>query len=333
MKNLLFLIILLFSLNSYSQSPVLYFDGNDNYVDIGPLAATNARTIEFWFNLEYSVDEYLQNEIILIGTEIPDPNVMEWHLSLTQAGTTNPPGTLRFVYVEAVGQVAQVYSDKNEWNANQWYHVAIVIDQDLGMCLFVDGELQYEKVAAFNNPINFNGANIEIGRQFGFNRYFNGRIDDLRISNEAIYLENFTPPCPDLMADNSTIGLWNFNKNDGYIANDSGPNNFDGIIHGATWDTAMICLSTNDNENQNIKKTLKVYPNPSDQIFNLTDFNFELEDLKISIYNSYGQLILKDDIETELYQLDLKNRAPGIYYYRILNNDSIILYSGKLVKQ
>lgn len=329
MKKSLILFILLFSLSSYSQSPVLYFDGNDNYVDIGPLAATNARTIEFWFNLENNVDASLQNEIILIGTEIPDPNVMEWHLSLTQAGTANPPGTLRFVYVEDVGQVAQVYSDKNEWNANQWYHVAIVIDQNLGMCLFVDGELQYEKVTAFNNPINFNGANIEIGRQFGFNRYFNGMIDDLRISNEAIYLENFTPPCPDLMADNSTIGLWNFNKNDGYIAHDSGPNHFDGIIHGATWDTAMICLTTNDNTNQNVKKTLKVYPNPSDHLFNITDFKIGDSNLNLIIYNSYGQIIQKSIIEEDIVQVDLEDRAPGIYFYQILNENSI-LYTGKL---
>ena len=48
------------------------------------------------------------------------------------------PGTLRFD-IDGTSPWKSVFSDNDTWNANQWYHVAAVIDPLDGMKLFIDG--------------------------------------------------------------------------------------------------------------------------------------------------------------------------------------------------
>ena len=190
--------------------------------------------------------------------------------------------------------------------------------------------MQTSNLPSYTSPINSNGANVELGRQAGFNRYFNGEMDDLRISSDALYLNNFTPPCPDLSAGVSTVSLWNLNENTGTTINDSGPNNYIGQIFGTIWDTATICLTTNIDLAKN--ETLKVYPNPSNGKVYFQNFDLNESDLKLIIYNSYGQIIIKEELTSNLFLIDLKNKASGIYHFRI-QNDKNILYSGRITKK
>src|SRR5690606_19497670 len=128
MKKAIVVVTAFISLNVSAQSPVLAFDGIDDYVDLGPDAGTGARTVALWFNFDNSVDSTLSHQIIFVGTEVPDPNVDEWHAGIGQTGTVNPAGAIRFSYVISNGLAAKVFSNNNFWNANQWYHVAVVID-------------------------------------------------------------------------------------------------------------------------------------------------------------------------------------------------------------
>ncbi len=334
-KNLLILLIILLSsstsnLLSQIQTPTLYFDGLDDYVNLGADAAMNARTIEFWFQLSNDVDASLQKEIFLFGTEVPYSNVDEWHLTLTRSGTPHPAGTLRFVYVDEVGVVSQVYSDSDSWDANRWYHVAVVIDPSQGMMMFVDGVKQNIVEPSFTAALMPNGYNLEIGRQRTFDRYFEGYIDDLRTSTDALYLSDFTPPCPSLAIQASTIGLWNFNENSGFVATDSSNNNYDGQINGCSWYVKSICDRLNVDA-QYDTSNLAYYPNPTEDRLNFDGLMLE-DDVTIVFYDTHGRSVLRGKITSINHSIDLSGLKPGVYFFRISSKNDRDL-TGKVIKE
>jgi len=71
---------------------------------------------------------------------------------------------------------------------------------------------------------------LKLGRNSGGN-YFNGLIDEVKVSNAAVYSSNFTPQTH-LTAAASTMGLWKF---DGQTVNDSSTNSNNGTLQGATY--------------------------------------------------------------------------------------------------
>ena len=82
------------------------------------------------------------------------------------------------------------------------------------LTVFINGNLaktgNYSGAPTFvpnNEPLVFGARNSD--------RYFTGLIDSIRISDTALYTENFEPA--KLSADDSTIAFWDFSNN----ANDS----------------------------------------------------------------------------------------------------------------
>ena len=107
-----------------------------------------------------------------------------------------------------------------------WSHVAMVYNKETvqygggnewtiyKLILFINGEqvksANYNGAPTFvpnNEPLVFGARNSD--------RYFTGLIDSIRISDTALYTENFEPA--KLSADDSTIAFWDFSNN----ANDS----------------------------------------------------------------------------------------------------------------
>jgi hypothetical protein len=75
---------------------------------------------------------------------------------------------------------------------------------------------------------------------------------------------------------------------------------------------------------------LVAYPNPtSDLIY----FNFDkIKFRKIEIYNCKGQLVREVENEAQKYMVDLSFENKGLYYYIVLEKNSILKrYQGKLV--
>ncbi|MCD8564738.1 MAG: T9SS type A sorting domain-containing protein [Burkholderiaceae bacterium] len=72
---------------------------------------------------------------------------------------------------------------------------------------------------------------------------------------------------------------------------------------------------------------LSIRPNPSRGIFELYLENQLIMDTQIEIYNSTGTLIKQLIISnTNNYKLDLTSEAAGLYYMKILNNQSSSTY-------
>jgi hypothetical protein len=64
------------------------------------------------------------------------------------------------------------------------------------------------------------GPSLRIGGLAGYG-FFNGTIDEVRISNVVRYTTAFTPPTTFPAADANTIGLWRFDEGSGQTTIDS----------------------------------------------------------------------------------------------------------------
>lgn len=87
-------------------------------------------------------------------------------------------------------------------------------------------------------------------------------------------------------------------------------------------------LSTNDFASANF---LKVYPNPSNGVFNLkfdttVDFQFE-------VYNLLGQAIKKGSSNSSQHQIDLSGNAEGVYLLKVTDVVSNKTKNFKLIKE
>jgi len=112
-------------------------------------------------------------------------------------------------------------------NNGAWHHIAGVYDGSQ-MRVYVDGLLDASAAATMSPGNNSTGLRIGKSSFLYYPNYFNGRIDEVRISNAALYTSNFTPG-PHLSATSSTKGLWKF---DGQTTNDSSGSGAHGSLQG-----------------------------------------------------------------------------------------------------
>ena len=333
MKLLHLFIALLFCTVAISQQPVLHFNG-DGYVDLGPDAMNGARTIELWFKLDSIFDESANGSQALIARNTTDCNSCdEIQLALVAAQLdANHTGQLRFGWNNSNGGNAiKVFSDQNSWLANQWYHVAGVIDPVTGMRLYVDGIKQLDTAPNQLDAATNSDTTTRIG-SWGTSqinpRYFQGHIENLRISNTARYTSNFTPDCPNDTVDAITQGMWFFNTGTGLIAYDSSGNQFDGAIVNATWALDTFCNpiidphhNPNGIETQTTMTSLRIYPNPSSSKVITVDNTQNNSALELFVLDISGKQVKYIGLKRNSSQVDLSDLSPGIYLLKASTSD------------
>ncbi|MCD4681291.1 MAG: hypothetical protein K8S00_12975, partial [Bacteroidales bacterium] len=118
----------------------LDFDGINDYVDLGPSAGNGVRTIELWFRPENDINNSITDYAALVARNNDLSNEHEITLAFTPS--MSDKGKLVFGIKNSMGNLYQVISNSDSWNAGQWYHVAAVIHPTQGMMLFVDGVKQ-----------------------------------------------------------------------------------------------------------------------------------------------------------------------------------------------
>lgn len=136
-------------------------------------------------------------------------------------------GKLRFItyqggtsYVAVVG--ATIVS------TGVWHHVAGVFDGTSTRRVYLDGVQDGTATSTGSAPAS-GTADLKIARlSSSAQYYFNGLIDEVRVSNGALYSATFTPQTS-LTAGASTEGLWKF---DGQTASDSSGNGNNGTLQG-----------------------------------------------------------------------------------------------------
>lgn len=244
--NLLSITFLLLTSFTNAQgvgTPVIQFDGVDDYVNLGG-AGDNLRTIELWFAPGNMIDNTSTLRQTLVGRETSlANNTPEFQLYFW-----NGDGRLRFTIDQGPGASSTVFSTTNVWNAGEWYHVAVVINSDplIGTKMFINGmEESFDlslTAATAPFPGTYAADYTALGCWGDFQqRFFRGKMEDVRFSTEALYTDDFEPPCPAIGLHGSTVGLWNFDDGPTFTTEDSSPSGFDGQVNGALWATSFIC--------------------------------------------------------------------------------------------
>lgn len=211
----------------------LHFDGVDDYVNIPDdpsLDITGDLTLEAWIFIEgFSTSEGYH--MYVIGKDTSGERSYGIGVDLTWTYPKRP-----FAIIFHPGGGYKVAWGSSDLVANQWYHLAGVFDASSDqITLYVDGVPQSPVVDT--STVYPGDADLRIGgRQYsGHGCYFNGLIDEVRISDVARYSGAFTPATSPFVKDGNTVGLWHLDESIGSTAFDESDYNNDGTIVGATW--------------------------------------------------------------------------------------------------
>lgn len=157
-----------------------------------------AQTVELWL-LPNSAN---QTAILVATTN----DVTGWSLELNN-------GQITWWMVNSSGGW-QAVSHPTTLSPNTWHHVVLTYSGDSAR-VYVDGVPGSSSVVGIVTV----GPQLRVGGFPGYS-YFNGEIDELRLSNVVRYTAAFTPPESALGVDANTLALYRFNEGNGQITAD-----------------------------------------------------------------------------------------------------------------
>jgi hypothetical protein len=206
----------------------LSLDGVDDYVNVPATTANNlnltgALTLEAW--VKYTPNSNYQE--ILAKECYGTTNCGGYALQITSGGK------LRMIFYTGGTGYEDIVSSQSV-PSGQWVHVAGVFDGSQKR-LYVGGVQDSVTVQDTTAPLSSGSTTtLKIGRRSNASQYyFKGLMDEVRISNAALYSATFTPASSLSETCGTTQGLWKF---DGQSVEDAtGNNNPNTLSGGATY--------------------------------------------------------------------------------------------------
>lgn len=204
--------------NQYNS---VLLNGTTSYVSVpynASLNLTGALTMEAWVKTNSSAEQ--------VVIERGNWSNAEYSYDLVLSG-----GKARADIYQTSGSYGYV-SGATTITTNVWHHIAAVYTGSQ-LKVYLDGVLDGTNTCNFTPQTNSAGVRIGRGSNIYYPNNFNGRIDEVRISDGNVYTANFTPGAH-LSATSDTRGLWKF---DGSTSNDSSTNGNNGTLQeGAVYD-------------------------------------------------------------------------------------------------
>ena len=212
----------------YNPNYVLRFDGIDDLLDCGTsntMDGFTACTIEAWFKI---------NQITNYGGIVRrnSPTASCWtcqeYSSQAQFGIFTP--------------TFQNFYSNSTLSTNLWYHIACVYSGSQ-MRIYLNGVLDRSQSAS-GTIRTLSTAHTYVGSENGISStFFNGWIDEVRVSNVARYSSNFAIPMH-LSTDANTVLLIHMDEGSGTVANDaSGMGNHGIFASNPVWTQADLQLT------------------------------------------------------------------------------------------
>jgi hypothetical protein len=164
----------------------LYFDGSGDkvYGTLHKSLGTGDFTIQYWVMPENGGHGGTWPRMIVIGA-----NTTGGSLFLKGEGSTNPMDFRIQYYDSAYREISGINGDIATLPNNQWSHIAVVRKNGV-MKVFVDGTMR----KSGNFTFNISRTELKIGSTQVNSEYFRGFIDDLKITDIALYDEDFETP-------------------------------------------------------------------------------------------------------------------------------------------
>jgi len=156
-------------------------------VDAIPPFAGSDFTVEFWMyytRAENIFDAAMENLVGFLPSSLPSERLM---IRLD----SSIGGTLQVEMVGGSTTAGFITTSITKTNLrDRWAHIAFV-RQGTSFKLYVDGTLAGSVTYSASFAIQ---STLTIGKLPGGTNYYRGYIDELRISDSAVYTANFTPP-------------------------------------------------------------------------------------------------------------------------------------------
>lgn len=215
----------------YSGGSAMSFDGKDDYIR-GPVPTTvvDNWTIEAWIYLNTTTGK---QKIIEIGEDPGGGGICTGYSLNVENG-----------YLQVGYPCVMANTGIVSVSAGVWTHV-VAVRNNGKVSLFKDGTLAQENISTItpSTPSTYYGVGND--RQGGLTAYFNGLIDEVRVSDIARYTSNFTPQTTPFEPDEYTKLLLHFDENGDDPRNtgkaiDSSGNGNHGTITGAKYVSGLV---------------------------------------------------------------------------------------------
>lgn len=114
---------------------------------------------------------------------------------------------------------------------NTWIDVAITYSTDgtTGVTRIFKNGVSLPVTGTFNGNIGTT-ANLYLGERGDATNWFDGAIDEMRISASERYTSDYTPAVAPFTTDADTRALWHFDENTGTVLDDASANGNDGAV-------------------------------------------------------------------------------------------------------
>ncbi|MFK5879447.1 MAG: C10 family peptidase [Flavobacteriaceae bacterium] len=335
--------------NSYSQSigvtvpydyTYLDFDGNDSF-----FVYENSSN-DFDVSSSYTIESWVKIDSRSSGTY---PVILDRKtvFSMYLISDSNADYAVKFVARNNSGSViASVQSDSSTENLSygNWVHVA-VSRSGTSTKLFINGtQASSSSDSDFSLSASSNALNIGARYWSGYGRYLNGKIDKIRITDNAVYTSNFTPDRKEIYITNTnTKMLLALDEGTGAILNDdasnflsvqlrNSPNQPNWMFDDETQSARSAAAPVKELEA--VKEAItNLYPNPAkDRITSSIKVSEDTAG-EILVYDSFGKLQLSQNIKlnkgNNSIELNISKLRIGIYYIKI-ETKTEIFYSNFL---
>lgn len=85
----------------------------------------------------------------------------------------------------------------------------------------------------------------------------------------------------------------------------------------------LLCTSTGVSESEYGNPNVVLYPNPFSETTTLEikDLGIEIKDLQLQIYNVFGEMVLRSEINDSKHVITRRDLASGMYFYKILSGE------------
>ncbi|MGQ0604842.1 MAG: LamG domain-containing protein, partial [Anaerolineales bacterium] len=216
----------------------LQFDGVNDVARTVNLPLLSQFTLEAWVRRNVDSGNY--------QTFLSDANSSYGQAMLTlfvDGGNASCTGAAdQFAYYEFNGNQTQCSGVTA--TLGQWFHVAVSRDAGGTRRLFVNGVLRSTQTGSAV-PTDSSGV-FSFGRAGDYSgEYFAGLLDEVRLSNTAVYTTNFTPPAGLLPVTANTVALWSLDEGAGQTFSDRSGNGRNGTLgSSSTTDSADPLWST-----------------------------------------------------------------------------------------
>jgi hypothetical protein len=208
------------------------FDGTSAYVQgpAGNLLVPAALTVEAWVRAD--TFNYLDNSDAVATADWTDGTARGYTLQFVRGvpSFTIGQGGINWAWARASEPVG----------TGAWVHVAGQYDGE-NVSIFVNGKLKSKKPAP--GSISPPTLPLRVGGRAMGQYFFDGLIDEVRISKTIRYVADFAPATV-LPSDADTLVLYHFSETSGIATADASGNGYGANLYGAAWDTTSPACAT-----------------------------------------------------------------------------------------